>query len=156
VIGWIFLLFAVGVALILTEFFMPGLVMGTIGVLCLISSIVMAVVYERELSVFIIVLEAIGLVGAIGLGMYLMPRTRAGKALILQSSQRLDDGWTASETDTTLVGEIGEAFTTLRPAGTIVVNKKRLSAVTGGDYIEQGAAVRVIEVHGNRVVVERV
>ncbi|MCC6486790.1 MAG: NfeD family protein, partial [Candidatus Hydrogenedentes bacterium] len=44
--------------------------------------------------------------------------------------------------------------TALRPAGTIVVNGKRVSAVSTGDFISEGTAVRVVEAHGNRVVVE--
>jgi membrane-bound serine protease (ClpP class) len=156
VILWIVLLFVLGVALIMTEFFMPGLVLGTLGAISLITSAALVIAYERDLALFIIPLQMFGLVAAIFFGMYLMPRTRAGRALILQKSQQLEGDWVASETDSSLVGEVGEAFTTLRPAGTVVINHKRLSAVAGGDYIEQGATVRVVEVHGNRVVVERV
>lgn len=147
---------ALGVGLIMTEFFMPGLVLGTLGVLCLLASGVMAVMYVPDIAIFIIAFEVFGLAVAIAGGMYFMPRTRAGKALILQESSQLGGDWVAVESDTSLVGEIGEVFTTLRPAGTIVVNNKRIGAVTGGDFIEEGAAVRVVEVHGNRVVVERV
>lgn len=155
-IYWILLLFLVGVALIMTEFFVPGLVLGTVGALCLLASAVLAVIYERELALFIITFELVGLAAAVALGMYLMPRTRAGRALILQTSEDLADGWTASDSDTSLLGGLGEVYTPLRPAGTVIVRNKRISAVTNGDYIEEGAAVRVVEVHGNRVVVERV
>ncbi|MDX9971750.1 MAG: NfeD family protein [FCB group bacterium] len=153
---WIVLLGVLGVALIMTEFFMPGLVMGTLGVISLLASGIMAVIYERDIAIFVIAFEVFGLAMAIAAGMYFMPRTRAGRALILQESSQLGGDWVAAESDTSLVGEVGEAFTTLRPAGTIVVNNKRIGAVTGGDFIEEGTAVRVVEVHGNRVVVERV
>lgn len=153
---WILLLFVAGTALVFTEFFMPGLVLGTLGALCLLASAVLAVIYEGTNAVFILAAEAVVLAGTICFGLYLMPRTRVGRALILQKSEELEDGWVASETDPTLMGALGEAHTPLRPAGTVFIRDKRISAVTVGDYIEQGTPVRVVEVQGNRVVVERV
>jgi membrane-bound serine protease (ClpP class) len=45
--------------------------------------------------------------------------------------------------------------TPLRPAGTVEFGTERLQAVSEGAFIEAGAVVRVIEVHGNRIVVEQ-
>jgi membrane-bound serine protease (ClpP class) len=154
-IWWIILLFVAGVALVMSEFFVPGLILGTMGSLLLVTSAVVAVLYEPDKALFIIPLEILILMLAIAAGMYLMPRTRAGRALILRANQDAQEGWTASDSDMSLVGVLGEARTPLRPAGTIMVRNQRISAVAGGDYIEQGAPVRVVEVHGNWVVVER-
>lgn len=52
-------------------------------------------------------------------------------------------------------GKNGRALTPLRPSGTAIIDDVRLDVVTDGEFIDVGDAVRVTEVTGNRVVVER-
>ncbi len=54
-----------------------------------------------------------------------------------------------------LLGKVGRSLTDLRPAGVIELEGRRLDVITSGDYIARGAQVKVIEIKGNRVVVER-
>ncbi|HEB53029.1 MAG TPA: hypothetical protein ENI87_07240, partial [bacterium] len=54
-----------------------------------------------------------------------------------------------------LVGRTGRAVTVLRPTGTMEVDNQRIDVVTEGEFLEQGARVRVLYVQGNRVVVAR-
>ena len=65
------------------------------------------------------------------------------------------DGWVNETGNTDLVGRFGTVVTPLRPAGTVEFGTERLQAVSEGAFIEAGAVVRVIEVHGNRIVVEQ-
>ncbi|MCG8335038.1 MAG: ATP-dependent Clp protease proteolytic subunit [Proteobacteria bacterium] len=51
------------------------------------------------------------------------------------------------------VGDVGRADTFLRPSGKIVVGNKLFDAITSGDFIEKGTAVRIIKIDGNRIVV---
>lgn len=153
-IWWVVFFFLVGIFLILLEFFLPGFVCGTVGALFLVVSSGIAIYQYPQASVLIIVGEALAAVGCIIFGFYILPRTSLGRALILDTSQNKDAGWVSDVSDTSLVGALGEVFTALRPAGTIIVNGKRLSAVSNGEFIDDGVAVRVIEVHGNRIVVE--
>lgn len=53
------------------------------------------------------------------------------------------------------VGKQGTAATNLRPAGTAIINGKRVDVVTRGDYIEKGAEIKVTAVEGARVVVRK-
>jgi membrane-bound serine protease (ClpP class) len=53
-----------------------------------------------------------------------------------------------------MVGEQGVALSALRPAGRAEFGGKLLDVVTEGDFIPKGAAVEVVAVHGNRVVVK--
>jgi membrane-bound serine protease (ClpP class) len=50
----------------------------------------------------------------------------------------------------------GTVFTALRPAGTIMVDDKRVDAVSDGTFIDAKKRVIVTEVHGSRVVVEEI
>jgi len=52
-------------------------------------------------------------------------------------------------------GHSGTALTTLRPAGTALIDDQRVDVVSRGEYIEKGAAVVVVAVDGNRVVVKQ-
>lgn len=51
------------------------------------------------------------------------------------------------------VGQMGEAVSALRPAGKVKFGSSIVDVVADGAFIEKGANVRVLDVHGNRVVV---
>ncbi|MSP60465.1 MAG: hypothetical protein EXR72_09005 [Myxococcales bacterium] len=79
------------------------------------------------------------------------PRTQAGKALILKTAI------TAQHTDgslAALIGSVGTAVTSLRPAGAIEIEGRRVDVVSDGKFIEAGTAVRVVSVEGARILVE--
>jgi membrane-bound serine protease (ClpP class) len=155
-ITWVLILFAGGMVLILAEFIVPGMICGILGGLLVLSSAGLGCYTYPDYTWTIILSELVGVFAAVVLGMFLLARTRAGKNLILSSSQQADAGWVAAESDASLVGAQGEVFTALRPAGTILIHGKRVDAVSDGTFIDKGATVRVIEVHGSRVVVEQV
>jgi membrane-bound serine protease (ClpP class) len=155
-ITWVLILFAGGMVLILAEFIVPGMICGILGGLLVISSAGLGCYTYPDYTWTIIVGELAGVFASIILGMFLLSRTRAGKNLILSSSQQADAGWVAAASDAALTDAEGEVFTALRPAGTILVHGKRIDAVSDGTFIDKGAKVRVIAVHGSRVVVEQV
>jgi membrane-bound serine protease (ClpP class) len=70
--------------------------------------------------------------------------------------QSLDTGATFAADYAAWSGKEGEAATDLRPAGTVVVDGKRLDVVTAGELIARGSKVKVVKVEGNRVVVRAV
>lgn len=152
---WALGAFAAGMALLLAEFVVPGLICGIVGVVLIATSGVLAFKAYPEYLLLIIVVELLGVAGTVIAGMYILARTRAAKGIILATSQQADAGWVAAETDHDLLGKVGTVHTALRPAGTIMVEGKRVDAVSSGDFIDKDAAVRVIETHGARVVVEK-
>ena len=153
---WLVIMYVAGIVLILAEFIVPGMICGILGGAMVIGSGAIGCYTFPQYTVMIVVGELVGVFISVILGMYLLSKTRAGKRLILESSQQADAGWVASESDTSLLGAQGEVFTALRPAGTIMVNNKRIDAVSDGAFIDKGVRVCVIEVHGSRVVVEPV
>ena len=54
-----------------------------------------------------------------------------------------------------LLHQVGEAFTTLRPAGKARFGEQVVDVQSHGDFIEAGQKVVVSEVSGNKVVVRR-
>jgi membrane-bound serine protease (ClpP class) len=151
---WIAFFFMAGIVLILAEFILPGLVCGVLGGAFLVVSCGLALYTFPQHGLFVIFGEGLAAILCIGLGFYYFPRSVVGRAMILADDQPQDAGWVSDLSDASLKGVLGEVFTDLRPAGTVTINGKRVNAVSSGEYIESGVAVRVIEVHGNRVVVE--
>ena len=63
------------------------------------------------------------------------------------------DGNAFSSSRNGLVGAEGTALTDLHPSGVAIVAERRLSVVTGGEYIAAGTEVVVTKVYGARIVV---
>ncbi len=55
-----------------------------------------------------------------------------------------------------LVGQLGTAVTPLIPAGKILINNRTVDVVSNGVAVDRGTQVRVLQVHGSRVLVEPV
>lgn len=147
-------LFACGMALILAEFVVPGAICGIIGTIMAGVGVYLACQAMPEYAIFFIPGALIALVGCVALGMVLLTRSRMASVLKLETAQRPEEGWVNEVSDLSLVGRVGEVYSALRPAGAILIDGHRLDAVSDGTFIDKGAKVRIVEVHGNRVVVE--
>ena len=55
-----------------------------------------------------------------------------------------------------LLGQTGEALSTLRPAGRAQFGEQVVDVVSEGSYIERGEQIEVLKVVGNKVVVHLV
>ena len=100
---------------------------------------------------------AISLSGVIVLG-YLIVKY-GPKATWLQKFRNLattaDTAFYATE-GTLLVGKQGITQTMLRPAGIVLLDNRKIDAVTGGEFIAPGTTVSVIQMRGSRAVVQAV
>lgn len=147
------LLLLAGLLLIAFEIFVaPGFgIPGIIGLILIAASVYFTFGGE---SLQVGSYAIIGLALGIFLIFRFVPRTRVAKALVLESAI----GETApprSELES-LRGALGVALTDLRPAGTAQFGERRVDVVTAGDFIARGEPIRVIQVEGPRVVVQRV
>jgi membrane-bound serine protease (ClpP class) len=52
-------------------------------------------------------------------------------------------------------GDLGVAHTSLRPSGKIIINERKLDAITRGDFIEQGVSIIVDCIENNKIIVKR-
>ena len=153
---WVVLFFLAGMVLIIAEFFLPGAVCGILGVLAFIASAYIGISYYPEYLVLIVGAEILGAVVCVVTGFFLLSKTPAGRHLRLETSQHPETGWVSVVTDKTLIGKEGLVLTSLRPAGTIEVDNHRIDAVSDGVFIDKDDKVRVLDVQGSRVLVERI
>lgn len=151
----VILLFVCGMVLLMVEIFLPGGILGIFGGIALIASVTWACFMYPEYSTFIITGSVIVAVMTLIAGLYIMSRTGTSRLLVLRTSQLAEEGWVSNVSEEAILNQTGEVFTSLRPAGSIIVDDKRYDAVSDGNFIDKGDRVRVIEVQGNRVVVEK-
>jgi len=149
----IIVLFVVGFALVAAEVFLPGLILGTIGLLCLVASVIFVFV-QYGTSAGLLAAFLVGGLSAVGFIVWLnlFPRTFIGRRLMLKTRQPADH--TAAEHQT-MIGETGEALTPLRPSGTARIKGKRVDVTAVGEFLESGENVVVIAADGMRVAVRR-
>lgn len=152
---WPLILFVVGISLIVFEFVLPGVICGIAGVSLLCASAVLGIAAYPEYTFLIIMGEIMGAAAGLGVGLIVLSKTSGATGLALGTSLSEESGYVNLPTNGALVGRTGTVMTALRPSGTIVVDGERHDAVSDGDFIGEGQMVRVIEVHGNRVVVEQ-
>jgi membrane-bound serine protease (ClpP class) len=146
---WIILLFALGLSLIVAEIFLVGVVLGLIGLACVLVSIYFG--FERS-SAIGWTLVAITLASVPVLA-FLWVKV-INRVLAMKFTQA---GYTSAQTQyKELVGQEGVALTVLRPAGMARFGDKKVDVVSEGEVIDRDSRVRVIEVKGNRVVVRAV
>jgi membrane-bound serine protease (ClpP class) len=87
----------------------------------------------------------------------LLPHTPMGRRMILKGP---GSGGPAGERRATeegldsLIGVRGTAATALRPVGVATLGGRRVDVVTRGLHVAAGAALQVVKVEGNRVIVE--
>lgn len=167
------LLFVLGLILIGVEvFLLPGLgVTGISGILLVVGSLVLVTMEKMPstsqewtslgmtLTTFAATLVG-AIIAAFTLGYYLPHIPYANRLMLAppgegegdQDSSAADD----TESKAALLGAIGVAATTLRPAGKAQFGDDFLDVIAEGDYVNTGARVQVIEIEGNRIVVKEV
>ena len=143
-----------GIALLFLEMFLPGMIAGIVGGALLFASVIMAYSDLGAEAGNIALLIA----SVVSAGMWWwwanhFQKTRFGRAMTLTSAGEGSSGMVGLEQFT---GQVGQAATPLRPSGTIIIAGKRLDAVTDGEFIEVGSAIRVVRAHGMGVVVRKV
>ena len=141
----IVLLYALGLGLITAEAFLPGLVIGMIGVALLGVSTYFG--FERH---WVLGVAQLGLVLVVGPAALLVGLRRVSLQSTLATGSSFASDWAVYD------GKEGESATDLRPAGVAVVEGRRLDVVTAGEMIPRGARVRVVKVEGNRIVVRAI
>lgn len=144
-----------GFLLLAAEVFVPGAVLGSLGGLCLIGAILVGFI-EFGAAVGTLIFCGVGAVVLVGfiLWMFAFPHTPIGRRIMLKRT--LEPGASKPKTKPgDLLGQTGEALTTLRPAGTARIGGRKVDVVAQGDFIERGSPVTVIVHEGVRVVVRQ-
>lgn len=150
-----YLLLALGMLLIFIEFFLPGAVMGTMGAFLVIASILVFASSTNSMLALICYLLAVSILlyYVIKLAIWRMLKTKPEHTIYSDASQV---GYVASTYDASVIGKQGVVISDLKPGGYILVEGKKLQAISVGGYIPQGSQVEVISGQEESLFVKRI
>ena len=168
---WLELLaFALGILCIAIELFVlpgfgvfgiGGLLLTMLGVVLMSQTFVIPRnVYQLEVftrGIWIALGSLAAMIGGLVLIRALMPSVPLFRGLVMETPDALEAETRERLADFThLQGQEGVATTPLRPSGKARFGDELVAVVSDGTAIGSGEAIRVLEVRGNRVVVEKV
>ena len=150
--GLVITLFVVGAVLLILETVLPGMIAGTIGLLCIIAGVVQSyIVFGPQTGTGVLVGTLVALMIGTILWMKFFPQTRMGR--VFTSRGTVGD---INAERPELLNQTGSALTPLRPSGTALINGRRVDVVTEGGMIERNTPVKVVGIEGMRVVVRAI
>lgn len=146
------ILIVAGLLLVGAEIFVPGGIMGVMGLLVLLAAVIMAfITYGAATGAYM----ALALVLLSGISVFLwakyFPKTRLGKGMTLAEDGKSFKSARAELAN--LVGQEGVTQSDLRPGGIALIASKRVDVLAEGIMVPAGTQVTVIKVQGNRVIV---
>lgn len=146
----IIVLAVVGFLMLAAEVFVPGMVLGILGGLCLAACVALCyAAYGPLLGTMAFAALAVLLIAGFIFWLNFFPATPIGKKLLLKKSLPPDNSAAAVR----ILGVTGEALTPLRPAGTALIAGRRVDVVAESGLIEPGQKIEVVFQEGLRVVV---
>ncbi|MFP4158159.1 MAG: NfeD family protein [Desulfobacterales bacterium] len=86
---------------------------------------------------------------------YVMPRIPSSREGPYLASSLKDARAETRETEMVSRGDTGVALTYLRPSGKAEINGEMFDVITENIFLEKGTRVKVIDIRGNRIVVDR-
>ncbi len=160
---WALVLFVAGLLITAAEVILPSAgMLAFAAFLCLLGSLACAYQLSGVAAAVLLVIEGVCVPLVIVIAFKLLPKTSLGRQLILSppdeqtpspSSNGAAVPGTIGKYDALLHRE-GVAITALHPSGTADIDGLRVSVVSDGQPIPEGARLRVVLVAGNRIVVE--
>ncbi|WP_213105664.1 NfeD family protein [Candidatus Protochlamydia amoebophila] len=132
-----------GLALIFIEFYIPGAIMGVLGSIFLIASIIVFTSQTNSIwaTIFYIFFTFSCVVLLIRFTLWRIVHTSQGYSIYLKKDQK---GFQASEYDRNAIGKLGIVLTDLKPGGYILIDGKQHQAISLTGYISKGEEVVVV------------
>ncbi len=160
-------LFGLGLILLVIEMFViPGFgIVGVLGLISIFASLILAMFkfppkpFPFEFWRLSVPMRTIGkaTLFAVLTGYLLyryLPKTSFWGRLMLKDEVAKKDGYTVADTNSALIGRVGTTITPVRPAGTVLIDDRRLDVISEGGFIDADTKVRITDVKGAKVTVK--
>lgn len=147
------ILLVIGLGLMIAEFFVPGGVLGILGIVAVLISILLAGGDLQTTAISILIAMIAATSGMVILVKFFGKRLQLFKRIILSDSTDTKSGYVSTANRPELIGQMAITATELRPSGTIIFGDERIDAVSEGRYIDRRKNVKIIKVEGSRIVV---
>lgn len=138
-----FLWLILGFILIFLEFFMPGGILGVMGgIFILISLVVFSMQSGSPIAIALYVIgTTVCLIFIIRYALYKIRHSKTRFNIYLNQDQ---EGFMASTFDQSAVGKKGTVLSDLKPGGYILIEGKQHQAISQSGYLPKGSEVIVI------------
>ena len=149
--GAIIILIVAGMALLLAEVFLPGMIAGIIGAMLQVSAIVLCYnTYGFATGTMLLV--AVLFVNCIGFVWWLQffPKSYIGRKLTLGGHNP-----TSHADYSRLLGREGVAVSQLRPTGVALIDGERVDVMAEEGFIPAQSPLKVVQVEGPKVMVRK-
>ncbi|MFZ5973893.1 MAG: NfeD family protein [Bacillota bacterium] len=152
---WPILMVLAGVALLITEMFVPGF--GIPGVTGTLLSIAGIILWARNWEEAVLITAGV-LVALVVAFLFVMRSAQTGRLsrsrIILTDSMQFGAGYSNEFTPEQLIGKTGVAVSELRPAGIGMFDTQRIDVVSDGEYISRGSTITIVRLEGRRIIVK--
>lgn len=138
-----FTLLLIGLAMIFLEFYIPGAIMGIMGGLIVLTSLVLFA-YTSTSPWYVAlytIMTLVSLVALVRFALWRIPRAKQGFSIYSGKDQ---EGYVASHFDKSVIGKKGVVLSDLKPGGYILIDNKQHQALSTEGYIVKGTVVVVI------------
>jgi membrane-bound serine protease (ClpP class) len=142
-----------GLALLMAEIFLPGMVAGILGLCLWLGAVLYAAgTYGADVALWVFLGELVGGVLFFFFWPKVFPHSKLSRGFRLGKVEVQH----SAEPQENLLGKRGQAVSLLRPTGVALIEGKRVDVVSEGLPIEAGRNIEVVQVEGVRVVVRAV
>jgi len=150
-----FILLIVGLIFIGAEIFVPGGILGFVGGLALFGASVISFIHPDITTPAAFAITGgiiLAILAMIALWIKVFPKTWVGRHMMVSSD--LGDAKATETGVQELLGKTGISTSPLHPGGYAEIDARRYDVITQGEMIDCGKQISVIEIEGNRIVVE--
>ena len=148
-------LVAVALLLFFFEIFVPGGILGVLGLIVTIAACTLAYQeYELFGALLTFLIIMVGAVVIFLIMMKVLPKSRFTRGLFLSARHTATSNVPLA--DEGIVGQKGEALTEMAPSGMILVNGRKLEAASQSGLLEKGTPIEVVAQDSFRLLVRKV
>nr|WP_143833810.1 nodulation protein NfeD [Oceanobacillus senegalensis] len=148
-------LLVLGIILIIVEFFVPGGILGLLGIGSILGALLMSGYDIGQMSMSIGIAFLVAIITSVILFRRIGLDKGVFRHIILRDSTETELGYVSSASRDDLLTMEGIALTTLRPSGIGEFKGERIDVVSEGSFIDKDSPIKVVKVEGSRVVVRR-
>lgn len=155
---WAVILLLAGLGAVALELFIPSAgIIGIIAACLIVAGIVVGFLDSLTTGALMLLIAVIALPLLLTVMFKLWPHTPLGKRILLKDLKPEDVMPKSShykKRNNSLVGKLGIAKTKMLPSGIVVIDGEKFDAISEGFAIDQGDAVKVIDVREHRIYVQ--
>lgn len=145
-----------GIILVIAEFFVAGGIIGVLGGVLIIISLLMSGYNLAHMTFSLAFAFIVAIIAAIVLYKWFGSERGIFNKIILRDRATTDLGYVTTFDRSEYISKEGVSVTPLRPAGTALFDGERLDVVSEGGFIEKNKRLVIIEADGVKIVVREI